>query len=34
MGRYKNGVALNVLGGAAAVGMTAAAIALIVSWLP
>jgi Mn2+/Fe2+ NRAMP family transporter len=34
MGRYKNGMALNVLGGAAAVVMTAAAIALIVSWLP
>jgi NRAMP (natural resistance-associated macrophage protein)-like metal ion transporter len=33
MGRYRNGVALNVLGGAAALIMTAAAVALIASWL-
>jgi Mn2+/Fe2+ NRAMP family transporter len=33
MGRYRNGWALNLFGGVAAVAMGAAAIALVVSWL-
>jgi NRAMP (natural resistance-associated macrophage protein)-like metal ion transporter len=33
MGRYRNGVALNLLGGAAALLMTGAAVALIASWV-
>jgi NRAMP (natural resistance-associated macrophage protein)-like metal ion transporter len=33
MGEYRNGVALNLLGGAAALIMTAAAVALIASWI-
>jgi NRAMP (natural resistance-associated macrophage protein)-like metal ion transporter len=33
MGRYRNGWALNLLGGAACVAMGVAAIALVVSWL-
>ena len=33
MGEYRNGVTLNLLGGAAALIMTAAAVALIASWI-
>jgi NRAMP (natural resistance-associated macrophage protein)-like metal ion transporter len=33
MGRYRNGARLNLLGGAAAVAMVGAAVALIASWL-
>jgi NRAMP (natural resistance-associated macrophage protein)-like metal ion transporter len=33
MGRYRNGLVLNILGGAAALLMTGAAVALIASWI-